>query len=107
MPLSLVALALAGAADMISVVVRQTLEMVVTPDDMRGRVGAVNMMCIGASNELGEFRAGMMAAWIGTVPAVVVGGVGTVIVVLLCAWRFPELRRVERLSDLRPPPLNV
>jgi MFS family permease len=104
--LSLAVLIVMGAADMISVYVRTTMIQLVTPDAMRGRVSAVNALFIGASNELGEFRAGMMAAWIGTVPAVVVGGVGTVIVVLLCAWRFPELRRVERLSDLRPPPLQ-
>ncbi|WP_163996570.1 MFS transporter [Pyxidicoccus caerfyrddinensis] len=100
MPLSLVALALAGAADMISVVVRQTLEMVVTPDDMRGRVGAVNMMCIGASNELGEFRAGALAESVGAVNAVVLGAVGTLIVVGLWAWFFPELRDVNRLDSV-------
>ncbi|MCY1023256.1 MFS transporter [Pyxidicoccus sp. MSG2] len=101
LPLSLVALAVAGAADMISVVVRQTLEMVVTPDDMRGRVGAVNMMCIGASNELGEFRAGALAESVGAVHAVVVGAVGTLVVVALWAWIFPELRDVNRLDSVR------
>jgi hypothetical protein len=101
LPLSLVALAVAGAADMISVVVRQTLEMVVTPDDMRGRVGAVNMMCIGASNELGEFRAGALAESMGAVNAVVVGAVGTLVVVALWAWFFPELRDVNRLDSVR------
>lgn len=101
LPLSLVALAVAGAADMVSVVVRHTLELVATPDDMRGRVGAVNMMCIGASNELGEFRAGGLAEHVGAVPAVVAGAVGTLVVVGLWAWLFPELRRVDRLESTR------
>ncbi len=101
LPLSLVALAVAGAADMVSVVVRHTLELVATPDDMRGRVGAVNMMCIGASNELGEFRAGGLAEHVGAVPAVVTGAVGTLVVVGLWAWLFPELRRVDQLEATR------
>ncbi|RKH33288.1 MFS transporter [Corallococcus sicarius] len=107
LPLSLAALAIAGAADMVSVVVRHTLELVSTPDDMRGRVGAVNMMCIGASNELGEFRAGSFAEGVGAVNAVVVGAVGTLVVVVLWAWLFPELRQVDRLESAayrRPPP---
>jgi MFS family permease len=98
LPLSLVALAVAGGADMVSVVVRSTLEMVATPDDMRGRVGAVNMMCVGASNELGEFRAGAFAEHVGAVTAVVSGAVGTLVVVALWAWGFPELRRVDHLE---------
>ena len=102
--LSLATLVVMGAADMISVYVRTTMIQLATPDHMRGRVSAVNALFIGASNELGEFRAGMMAAWLGTIPAVLIGGAGTMLVVALCAWRFPELRRVERLSDLRPPP---
>jgi MFS family permease len=101
LPLSLLALAVAGAADMVSVVVRHTLELVATPDEMRGRVGAVNMMCIGASNELGEFRAGALAEGVGAVPAVVAGAVGTLVVVGLWAWLFPELRRVDRLESAR------
>lgn len=105
--LSLGALIVMGAADMVSVYVRTTMIQLVTPDAMRGRVSAVNALFIGASNELGEFRAGMMAAWLGTIPAVLIGGVGTVAVVALCAWRFPELRRVERLGDLRPPPIQT
>ncbi|RKH75356.1 MFS transporter [Corallococcus sp. AB032C] len=105
LPLSLVALAIGGAADMVSVVVRHTLELVSTPDDMRGRVGAVNMMCIGASNELGEFRAGSLAEALGAVHAVVIGAVGTLVVVGLWAWLFPELRNVDRLESAahRPP----
>lgn len=105
--LSLATLVVMGAADMISVYVRTTMIQIATPDSMRGRVSAVNALFIGASNELGEFRAGMMAAWLGTIPAVLIGGVGTIVVVGLCAWRFPELRRVERLSDLRSPPLKT
>ena len=99
LPLSVVALAVAGGADMVSVVVRGTLEMVATPDDMRGRVGAVNMMCVGASNELGEFRAGAFAEHMGAVTAVVSGAVGTLVVVALWAWGFPELRRVNHLEE--------
>ncbi|MGE0736859.1 MAG: MFS transporter [Alphaproteobacteria bacterium] len=96
--LSIAALALMGAADMISVYVRQTLVQLVTPDNMRGRVNAVNMVFVGASNELGEFRAGVSASWIGTIPAVVIGGIGTMAVAVLWAARYPQLRRVRRLT---------
>ncbi len=96
---SLAALAVLGAADMVSVVVRQTLVQLRTPDAMRGRVSAVNWVFIGASNELGEFESGLTAAWFGTVPAVVLGGLGTLAVAALWAWRFPELRRVDGLAD--------
>jgi MFS family permease len=96
--LSVAALMLAGAADMISVYIRETLIQLWTPDVVRGRVSAVNMVFVGASNELGEFRAGTVAALIGIVPAVVVGGLGTVAVAGLWAWIFPELRRARRLS---------
>ncbi len=96
--LSLGALALLGAADMVSVVVRQTLVQVRTPDAMRGRVSAVAQVFIGASNELGEFESGAAAALLGAVPAVVVGGLGTCLVVALWALFFPELRRVDRLD---------
>jgi len=95
---SILALALVGAADMVSVVVRETLLQLWTPDDVRGRVNAVNMVFLGASNELGEFRAGFMAAWIGAVPAVVFGGVGAVVVALGWAWLFPQLRDVRFLD---------
>jgi MFS family permease len=105
LPVSLVALAVGGAADMVSVVVRGTLEMVSTPDDMRGRVGAVNMMCVGASNELGEFRAGSFAEQMGPISAVVAGAVGTLVVVGLWAWGFPELRRVDHLEKAAREPL--
>jgi len=97
--LSLLALVVLGGADMVSVVVRGTLVQVSTPDAMRGRVGAVNMLFIGASNELGEFESGLTAAWFGTVPATLLGGVGTLLVVLAW-WRlFPTLRRANRLED--------
>ncbi|WP_225410107.1 MFS transporter [Stigmatella hybrida] len=105
LPLSVVALAVAGAADMVSVVVRGTLEMVATPDEMRGRVGAVNMMCVGASNELGEFRAGAFAEHLGPVAAVVSGALGTLVVVALWATAFPELRRVDDLEQAAREPL--
>jgi MFS family permease len=99
--LSLLALFVLGAADMVSVVVRATLEQLATPDDMRGRVSAVNGMFIGASNELGEFESGITAKLLGTVPAVVAGGVGTLVVVAAWARLFPELRAVDRLEDAK------
>lgn len=97
-PLSLVALVVLGAADLVSVVVRHTVVQLSTPPNMRGRVSAVNVVFIGASNELGEFESGVTAALFGAVPAVVIGGLGTCAVVALCAWLFPELRRVDRLE---------
>lgn len=93
--LSLLALFLVGASDMISVIVRATLVQVATPDEMRGRVNAVDMLFIGVSNELGEFESGFTAQWFGTVPAVVLGGVGTLIIVALWSRLFPELRRAK------------
>jgi MFS family permease len=96
--LSLVALFLTGAADMISVIVRATLVQVATPDEMRGRVNAVDMLFIGVSNELGGFESGLTAQWFGTVPAVVLGGVGTLLVIAIWAWLFPELRQADRLT---------
>jgi MFS family permease len=99
--LSLVALVVIGAADMVSVVVRQTLVQIATPGAMRGRVSAVSQVFIGASNELGELESGMTASWFGTVPAVVYGGIAAVVVVVLYAIRFPELRRVDTL-ELKP-----
>ncbi|NQW00101.1 MAG: MFS transporter [Rhodospirillales bacterium] len=98
--LSLVALAVYGAADMVSVYVRQTLVQIATPDAMRGRVSAVNAVSINASNELGDFRAGLMAGGIGTVPAVLVGGVTTVAVTLLWIKLFPSIRRIDRLDQI-------
>jgi MFS family permease len=96
--LSLVALLVVGAADMFSVVVRSSLVLMRTPDEMRGRVSAVNMLFIGASNELGEFESGVTAAWLGPELAVVVGGIGTCVVVLVWAFLFPGLRSVDRLQ---------
>jgi MFS family permease len=96
--LSIVALALAGAVDMVSVYIRETLIQLWTPDAVRGRVNAVNMVFVGASNELGEFRAGTVAALIGVVPAVVVGGVGTLAIAGIWAWAFPMLRQIRRLD---------
>jgi MFS family permease len=96
--LSVVALALAGAADMVSVYIRETLIQLWTPDAVRGRVNAVNAVFVGASNELGEFRAGTVAALIGVVPAVLLGGVGTLAIAGLWAWGFPMLRQVRRLD---------
>ena len=100
--LSLAMLITLGAADMVSVNVRHSLTQLITPDHMRGRVSAVNMLFIGASNELGEFESGLTAAWWGTIRAVVVGGAGTLAVVGLWAYWFPALRKVDRLSDLKP-----
>ena len=91
---SLAMLVLLGAADMLSVVVRSTLIQIRTPDEMRGRVSAVNLVFIGASNELGEFESGVTAAWLGPEAAVVMGGIGTCIVVVLWALLFPSLRKV-------------
>jgi hypothetical protein len=96
--LSIAALAVAGAADMVSVYVRHSLVQLQTPDAMRGRVAAVNLLFIGASNELGEFESGLTAEWLGAVPAVVLGGAGTCLIVLVWAALFPELRRVDRLD---------
>jgi len=98
LPLSLISLMFVGAADMVSVVVRGVLIQIETPDEMRGRVNAVDMIFIGASNELGEFESGLAAQWFGAVPAVVLGGLGTVLVTVLWAWIFPELRRADKLA---------
>jgi MFS family permease len=99
--LSLIALIFVGASDMVSVIVRGTLIQVATPDEMRGRVNAVDMIFIGASNEFGQFESGLTAHWFGTVPAVVLGGIGTLLVTALWAWSFPELRNADRLTDIR------
>ena len=96
--LSLVALFLLGASDMVSVIIRATLIQVATRDEMRGRVNAVDMLFIGVSNELGEFESGLTAQWFGTVPAVVLGGVGTLLVIATWAWLFPELREADQLT---------
>ncbi len=97
--ISLAALLALGSFDMFSVVVRSTLVQVRTPDAMRGRVSAVNQVFIGASNELGEFESGVTAAWLGPELAVLVGGIGTCLVVIAWAFLFPELRKVDKLTD--------
>jgi MFS family permease len=94
---SILSLLLVGASDMVSVIIRGTLVQLSTPDEMRGRVSAVNSLFIGTSNEFGQFESGVTAHWFGTVPAVVIGGVGTLVVIALWAWCFPELRAADRL----------
>lgn len=96
--LSILALTLVGATDMVSVYIRETLIQIWTPDHLRGRVNAVNMVFVGASNELGEFRAGSMAAYIGTVPAVVFGGIGAMGIAVAWGFLFPALRKAKRLD---------
>jgi MFS family permease len=96
--ISLLALAVVGASDMVSVVIRATLVQIVTPPEMRGRVSAVNMVFVGASNELGELESGMTAAWLGAVPSVILGGVAACAVVGIYSVLFPGLRRVDRLE---------
>jgi MFS family permease len=98
--LSLISLLLIGATDMVSVIIRGTLIQLGTPDEMRGRVNAVDMLFIGVSNELGEFESGLTAHWFGTVPAVVLGGIGTLVVIAVWAWQFPELRKADQLTNL-------
>jgi hypothetical protein len=93
------ALAIGGAADMISVVIRQSLVQLDTPDAMRGRVSAVNSVFIGASNQLGEFESGVTAAWFGPVGSVLLGGVGTLLVAALWFRLFPALAQRDALSQ--------
>jgi MFS family permease len=102
-PLSLLALFVLGASDMVSVNIRGTLIQLATPDHMRGRVAGVSMLFIGASNELGEFESGTTAALLGTVPAVVAGGIGTLLVVALWMKLFPPLRKVDKFADVTVP----
>ena len=99
--LSLGALCLLGAGDMLSVFVRHLLVQLETPDEIRGRVGAVSAMFVGASNELGEFESGVTARWWGPVPAVVAGGVACIVVVASYLWLFPQLRRLDKLQKRR------
>lgn len=97
---SLLALVVLGASDMISVVVRSTFVQLETPDEMRGRVSAVNSVFIGTSNQLGEFESGLTAAWFGAIPAVLIGGIGTLVVVALWIRFFPQLYQVDRLAPV-------
>ncbi|MCP9319371.1 MFS transporter [Acetobacter persici] len=101
-PVSILALAVLGGADVISVMVRSALVQLGTPDEMRGRVSAVNMLFIGSSNQLGEFESGMLASAIGAVPAVVVGGIGTLVITAVWMALFPGLRDLDRLDDITP-----
>jgi hypothetical protein len=100
--LSILALMVVGAGDMVSSVIRQTVIQITTPDEMRGRVFAVNALFVGSSAQLGGFTSGTMAALIGAVPAVVVGGCAVVATVALWAWLFPTLRRMDRPDEPQP-----
>jgi hypothetical protein len=95
--LSLIMLFLIGASDTVSVIVRSTMIQLGTPDEMRGRVSAVNMVFVGASNEVGQFESGITAQWFGAVPAVVLGGIGTMLIVVAWTWLFPSLKHLDRL----------
>jgi MFS family permease len=97
-PIAMIALAVLGAADMVSVVVRQTLVPLHTPDEMRGRVNAVSSLFIGTSNQLGDFRAGVMAAMFGAFASVLIGGIGTLMIVVLWMRLFPSLLKVDKLE---------
>ena len=99
--LSMALLAVLGASDMVSVVIRMTLIQLETTDEMRGRVSAVNSLFVIASNQLGDLRAGLMAAWLGTIPAVMIGGVGAIVVALVGRKVFAKLYRVENLDTAR------
>jgi MFS family permease len=95
-PLSLAALFILGASDAVSVVIRFTLVQIETPDAMRGRVSAINYLFVGSSNTLGEFESGAVAAWLGAVPSVLIGGIGSLAVAAVWMLLFPDLRRIDR-----------
>jgi Arabinose efflux permease len=95
---SIFALFVLGASDVISVVIRSTFVQMETPDNMRGRVGSVNQLFIGTSNQLGEFESGLTATWFGAVPAVLLGGIGTIVIVMLWIKLFPELWHIDKLE---------
>jgi MFS family permease len=97
-PLSLAALAVLGAADALSVVIRFSLIQIETPDEKRGRVGAINYLFVGSSNTLGEFESGAIAAWLGAVPSVLIGGIGSLLVAATWMVMFPDLRRIDRFQ---------
>ena len=97
-PLSLAAMIALGGFDMVSMVLRQTMVQLGTPEAMRGRVSAINSVFIGASNQLGAFESGVAAAFLGAAGSAIFGGVGTLVVVALWAWLFPELRQADRLG---------
>jgi MFS family permease len=100
--IAMLALGMMGAADALSVFVRATVVQLATPEDMRGRVSAIHVLFVGCTNELGEFRAGLLASMFGAVPAALAGGIGTLIIVGLWTQLFPSLRRVDRLSEVTP-----
>ena len=104
--LSVAALMLVGGCDTVSVIIRHTMIQLGTPDEMRGRVSAVNMIFIGASNEVGQFESGITAQWFGTVPAVILGGLGTIAIVVIWARLFPQLRRVDQMPRQAEPMLT-
>jgi len=101
MTMAVISLIVMGASDLVSVVIRLTLIQLGTPNDMRGRVSAVNSLFVGTSNQLGDFRSGLMAEWLGAVPSVLIGGIGTLVVVAASIFLFPQLTRVNRLDDVR------
>ena len=103
--LSMLALAALAGADMVSMSIRGTLAPLLTPPALRGRVGAVERVFIGASNELGAFESGVAAALIGAVPAVVLGGAASIAVAVVWAWKFPPLRHIDRFEELSPEPV--
>ena len=100
--IALLALFMMGASDAMSVFVRATVVQLATPEDMRGRVSAIHVLFVGCTNELGEFRAGLLASLFGPVAAALVGGIGTLVIVGLWTQLFPSLRKVDRLSDVAP-----
>jgi MFS family permease len=101
MTVAVIALVAMGASDLISVVIRSTFVQFATPNEMRGRVSAVNFLFIGASNQLGDFRSGLTAEWLGAVPSVLIGGIGTLVVVAASVLVFPQLARIDRMEDAR------
>jgi MFS family permease len=104
LPLSVIALAVAGGVDMVSVNIRSTIAVVAAPNELRGRVTAVESVFISASNELGAFESGVAAALLGAVPAVVIGGAITVSLAVVWRWVFPDLAKIDRIDELRPEP---
>ena len=105
--LSVAALAVSGFVDMISMNIRSTIAAVATPNELRGRVNAVESVFISASNELGAFESGVAAALLGAVPAVVLGGAATIVLAGVWRWVFPDLATIDRIDELRPEPARV
>jgi hypothetical protein len=105
--LSVLALAVSGFVDMISMNIRSTIAAFATPDELRGRANAVESVFISASNELGAFESGAAAALLGAVPAVVLGGVATIVLAAVWKWVFPDLADIDRIEELRPEPARV